>query len=120
VPGVETVGFLEDLEPLYRRSVGMLAPVFGGSGVRLKLLEGFRAGIPVVTTPDGAFGLPIRDGEEALVAKAPEAFAERVARLCKEDVLRERVRQGGYAYLETHHALGVAQAVMRDVLGIAR
>lgn len=120
VPGVETVGFLEDLEPLYARSLGMLAPVFGGSGVRLKLLEGFRAGMPVVTTPDGAFGLPIRDGEEALVASDPEAFAERVERLCKEEALRERVREGGYAYLEAHHSLAVAQGVMRDVLGIAR
>jgi polysaccharide biosynthesis protein PslH len=120
VPGVETVGFLEDLEPLYQRSLGMLAPVFGGSGVRLKLLEGFRAGMPVVTTPDGAFGLPIRDGEEALVASEPDAFAERVERLCKDEALRERVRQGGYAYLEAHHSLVVAQAVMRDVLGIAR
>lgn len=120
VPGVTTVGFLEDLEPLYQRSLGMLAPVFGGSGVRLKLLEGFRAGMPVVTTPDGAFGLPIRDGEEALVASDPEAFAERVEKLVADEALGERVRQGGYAYLEKHHSLSVAQAVMRDVLGVAR
>src|SRR5262249_28777415 len=38
-PGIETVGFLEELEPLYARSLGMLAPIAGGSGVRLKLLE---------------------------------------------------------------------------------
>ncbi len=120
VPGVETVGFLEDLEPLYQRSLGMLAPVFGGSGVRLKLLEGFRAGMPVVTTPDGAFGLPIRDGEEAMVASDPEGFAERVERLSKDEALRTRVRDGGYAYLQAHHSLAVAQGVMRDVLGIAR
>src|SRR5690606_38682673 len=29
-PGVETVGFLEDLEPLYARALGMLAPIVGG------------------------------------------------------------------------------------------
>jgi polysaccharide biosynthesis protein PslH len=120
VPGVATVGFLEDLEPLYARSLGMLAPVFGGSGVRLKLLEGFRAGMPVATTPDGAFGLPLHDGEHAMIAADPEGFAERVERLCKDEPLRNRVREGGYAYLQSHHSLGVAQAVMRDVLGIAR
>lgn len=118
VPGVETVGFLEDLEPLYARSLGMLAPVFGGSGVRMKLLEGFRAGMPVVTTPDGAFGLPIEDGREALVAQDPEAFAERVLRLVEDEALRARLRDGGYAYLEAHHSLAVAQDVMRRVLGI--
>jgi glycosyltransferase involved in cell wall biosynthesis len=118
VPGVETVGFLEDLEPLYARSLGMLAPIAGGSGVRLKLLEGFRAGMPVVTTPDGAFGLPIQDGREALISNDPEGFAERVERLVKDEALRERIRAGGYDYLEGHHSLTVAQKVMRAALGV--
>lgn len=119
VPGVETVGFLEDLEPLYSRSTAMLAPVFGGSGVRLKLLEGFRAGMPVVTTPDGAFGLPLTDGKEALIAAEPEAFADRVARVASDPELRESLRHEGYGYLEAHHSLAVAQGIMRQVLGIA-
>jgi glycosyltransferase involved in cell wall biosynthesis len=119
VPGVTTVGFLEDLEPLYVRSLAMLAPVFGGSGVRVKMLEGFRAGMPVVTTPDGAFGLPLEDGKEALVAGDPDGFAARVERLVNDEALRQRVREGGYSYLEQHHSLKVAQDVMRRVLGIA-
>ena len=118
VRGVTTVGFLEDLEPLYQRSLAMLAPVFGGSGVRVKMLEGFRAGMPVVTTPDGAFGLPLTDGAEALVAGDPDGFAERVSRLVDDEPLRQRIREGGYTYLERHHSLGAAQDIMRRVLGI--
>jgi glycosyltransferase involved in cell wall biosynthesis len=117
-PGIETVGFLEDLEPLYARSLGMLAPISGGSGVRLKLLEGFRAGMPVVTTPDGAFGLPLEDGREALISRDPAGFAERIERLAKDEALRDRVRDGGYAFLEEHHSLAVAQRTMRGALGI--
>ncbi|HVJ88265.1 MAG TPA: glycosyltransferase, partial [Labilithrix sp.] len=117
-PGIETVGFLEDLEPLYARSAGMLAPITGGSGVRLKLLEGFRAGLPVVTTPDGALGLPLEDGKEALISADPEGFAERVERLVEDDALRDRIRDAGYRYLEEHHSLPVAQRVMRAALGI--
>lgn len=118
-PGIETVGFLEDLEPLYERSLGMLAPVAGGSGVRLKLLEGFRAGLPVVTTPDGAFGLPLDDGKQALIAAEPERFAERVERLVKEDGLREGLRDAAYDFLAEHHSRDVAQRAMRQALGIS-
>jgi polysaccharide biosynthesis protein PslH len=118
VPGVETVGFLEDLEPLYARSIGMLAPIAGGSGVRLKLLEGFRAGLPVVTTPDGAFGLPLEDGKEALIAADPEAFADRVARLVADSELRARLVTGAYDFLDANHSLPVAQRVMRSALGL--
>ncbi len=118
VPGISTLGFVDDLEPLYARSLGMLAPVFGGSGVRVKMLEGFRAGMPVVTTPDGAFGLPLSDGKEALIAEDALGFAERVERLAKNDDVGTSVREGGYAYLEEHHSLRRAQEVMRPVLGI--
>ena len=118
VHGVTTVGFLEDLEPLYQRSLAMVAPVFGGSGVRVKMLEGFRAGMPVVTTPDGAFGLPLADGREALVAGDPTGFAERAAQLAEDEPRRQRIREGGYTYLEQHHSLSAAQGVMRKVLGI--
>jgi glycosyltransferase involved in cell wall biosynthesis len=119
VPGVEIVGFLEDLEPLYARSVGMLAPVVGGSGVRVKLLEGFRAGMPVITTSDGAFGLPLTDGREALIPSGPDGFAERVERLVRDGALRDRLRDEGYAYLEKHHSLSVAKDMMRRVLDTA-
>jgi polysaccharide biosynthesis protein PslH len=113
VAGVTTRGFMEDLEPLYARSIAMLAPILGGSGVRLKLLEGFRAGMPVITTPDGAFGLPLEDGREAMIAADPESFAERVARVASDSALRESLRDRAYRFLEEHHSLEVAQAIMR-------
>ncbi|MFO0736852.1 MAG: glycosyltransferase family 4 protein [Labilithrix sp.] len=117
-PGIRTVGFLEDLEPLYERSLGMIAPITGGSGVRMKLLEGFRAGMPVVTTPDGAFGLPLVDGRDALISADPQGFADRVARLANDDALRDHLREGGYAFLEKFHSLAVAQNIMRGALGV--
>jgi len=117
VPGVETVGFLEDLEPLHRRSLAMLAPVLGGSGVRIKVLEGFRAGLPIVTTPDGASGLALTDGVEALIADDADGFCERVDRLARDEDLRARLRHEGAAYLEQHHSPAVAQRALRAALG---
>ena len=95
VAGVQTIGFVEDPEPLYARSVAMLAPVIGASGVRIKILEGLRAGLPVVTTVDGALGLPLEDGKEALIASEPDAFADRVVRLAHDEHLRARLRGEG-------------------------
>ena len=54
---VELRGFVEDvLEPLARYAV-FVCPILSGSGVRVKLLEAFAAGIPVVSTSIGAEGL---------------------------------------------------------------
>jgi polysaccharide biosynthesis protein PslH len=118
VPGVETVGFLEDLEPLYDRSLAILAPVLGGSGVRIKVLEGLRAGLPIVTTSDGVSGLSLTDGKGVLVANDADGFAERVERLVREEDLRTRLRDEGYAYLEKYHSPAVARRALRAALAI--
>jgi glycosyltransferase involved in cell wall biosynthesis len=66
----------------------------------LKILEAWAAGLPVVSTTIGAEGLPVRDGETALLADGAEAFAAAVTRLltCKE--LRQRIGSAGRIVLE--------------------
>ena len=74
----EMLGFVEDVrEPLARYAV-FVCPILSGSGVRVKLLEAFAAGIPVVSTRIGAEGLAAKDGEFCALADDPAGFAERV------------------------------------------
>jgi glycosyltransferase involved in cell wall biosynthesis len=107
--GITTIGYVVDLEDLYRRSTAMIAPIIGGSGVRMKLLETMKAGMPTVTTTDGAAGLHVQSGREVLVGDTPEAFADAVARVLSDVPLRARMREAGYAYLAAHHSEAVAK-----------
>lgn len=53
--GVRDLGFVEDLEALLRTCRAMIAPIRTGGGVRVKLLEAARLGLPFVGT-DAAVG----------------------------------------------------------------
>ena len=78
---IELVGFVEDvLEPVRRYSL-FVCPILSGSGVRVKLLEAFAAGMPVVSTRIGAEGLASVDGEICALADDPQLFADRVVTL---------------------------------------
>jgi glycosyltransferase involved in cell wall biosynthesis len=78
---LDMLGYVEDVrEPLARYAV-FVCPILSGSGVRVKLLEAFAAGIPVVSTTLGAEGLARADGEVCALADQPAAFAERVLAL---------------------------------------
>jgi glycosyltransferase involved in cell wall biosynthesis len=78
---IELVGFVEDvMEPLRRYSL-FVCPILSGSGVRVKLLEAFASGIPVVSTTIGAEGLAGIDDEICGLADDPRRFADEVARL---------------------------------------
>ncbi len=94
---VEFRGFVEDVrEPLGRYAV-FVCPVRTGSGVRVKLLEAFAAGIPVVSTRLGAEGLAETDGEICALADDAEAFAARVVALLEDPeagaAMAERARR---------------------------
>lgn len=72
---IELIGFVNDIrEPLARHGV-FICPILSGSGVRVKLLEAFAAGIPVVSTRLGAEGLTNTDGDICRLAEDPECFA---------------------------------------------
>jgi glycosyltransferase involved in cell wall biosynthesis len=78
---IELRGFVEEVrEPLSRYAV-FVCPILSGSGMRVKLLEAFAAGIPVVSTKLGAEGLTDKDGEVCALADSPDEFAEKVAQL---------------------------------------
>jgi len=67
-------------EPLSEYAV-FVCPILSGAGVRVKLLEAFSAGIPVVSTSLGAEGIAARSGREFLCADSPEDFAAACLRL---------------------------------------
>lgn len=77
-PAIEFLGFVEDIRPALEQMDVFVCPILHGSGVRVKLLEAFAAGIPVVSTSIGAEGLARVDGEFCRLADEPEAFARRV------------------------------------------
>ena len=75
---LEMLGYVDDVRgPLAKYAV-FVCPILSGSGVRVKLLEAFAAGIPVVSTEIGAEGLARKDGEFCRLSDSAEGFAERV------------------------------------------
>jgi glycosyltransferase involved in cell wall biosynthesis len=75
---IDCLGFVEDIREALARYSVFICPILNGSGVRVKLLEAFAAGIPAVSTYIGAEGLARKNGEFCLLADEPEQFAEKV------------------------------------------
>ena len=99
---LEMLGYVEDVrQPLGRYSV-FVCPILSGSGVRVKLLEAFAAGIPVVSTSVGAEGLAGGDGEFCALADDPARFAERVLELLEQPEAAAEMATRARAEVEAH------------------
>jgi glycosyltransferase involved in cell wall biosynthesis len=90
-PRIRILGFADDLGPHYARATLFVAPIRIAAGVRVKILEAFGAGIPVISTSAGAEGLPVEDGRELALATTPAAFASRTLQLLADPAAAERL-----------------------------
>lgn len=76
--GIIVTGGVPDTKPYLALSDVCAVPLTEGSGTRLKVLEAFSCGIPVVSTAKGAEGIEAIDGHEIVIADDPERFAAAV------------------------------------------
>lgn len=90
---IDLRGYVDDIQgPLAEYAV-FICPILSGSGVRVKLLEAFASGIPVVSTRIGAEGLADRDGEFCHLADDPKEFARKIIDVFHDPNRAERMAE---------------------------
>ena len=72
-----------------------IVPVQAGSGTRIKIIEAWAAGVPVISTTIGAEGLPATPGEHLLIADTPADFLSAVERVLNDSALQNRLASSG-------------------------
>lgn len=105
-PGVEWFGRVPSATGFLNELGMLLYPLDSGGGAKVKVLEAMALGVPVVTTRDGAEGLPQHGG--LFLAQDDEAMAGEAARLLGD--LEARRKAGGEAHENflSNHTPGVA------------
>ncbi|MCI0338132.1 MAG: glycosyltransferase [Acidobacteria bacterium] len=96
-PGITVTGRVDDVRPYMERASAYVVPLRIGGGTRLKIFEAMAMELPVISTTVGAEGLPVRDGEELLIADTPEEFTGAVVRVLTNDSLSRRLGASGAA-----------------------
>jgi hypothetical protein len=82
----------------------LAVPLRIASGVRMKILEAWARGVPVVGTPEAVAGLGAHHGRELLVAQDAADFAAALTRLHREPSLARSLVAEGRAALRSRHA----------------
>jgi glycosyltransferase involved in cell wall biosynthesis len=94
LPGVEVTGTVPDLIPHLRDAHVLAVPLEAGGGTRLKILEAFAAGLPVVSTPVGCEGIDVVAGKHLLIAQRSDFAAAVAAVLLDPSRSHELAAQG--------------------------
>jgi len=112
---VELRGFVEDIKQPLRDYAVFVCPILSGSGMRVKLLEAFAAGIPTVSTRIGAEGFGDQDGQYCGLADQPEEFAQKIVQLFHEPEQAEAMAHRARNFVTTQRDMVVMTAELERV-----
>jgi polysaccharide biosynthesis protein PslH len=102
IQGLEIFQDVPDPLPYFANTDVMLYAPVAGSGMKVKVMEAFALGTPVVTTADGVEGLPARDGVHAGICEDDRGLIDRTVALLADPSLADRLRINARTLLEEH------------------
>ncbi len=116
--GVQTLGCVADIRDVYRRGALLLVPLRDGGGSRLKIVEAWASGLPVVSTTAGAAGL--RDAAaHCAIADTADAFADATALLLAQPARAEELARQARRHAERHYSWQATLAPLDALLAQA-
>lgn len=97
---IQVTGYVDDPSVYLDQSAVFVVPLRAGGGMRVKILDAWARGIPMVTTTIGSEGIETISNENLLTADTPEAFAAAVVKLLQDDAFARSVAARGRAWVE--------------------
>lgn len=102
---IEVLGEVPDARDFIHSKAIMIVPLFSGSGIRIKIIEGMALGKPIISTTIGAEGIACQDGKDILLANDPEAFLAAVSQFVENPELCKEIGHNARQLIENNHSL---------------
>lgn len=117
---IRITGYVTELTPIMEECAIMVVPLRAASGMRVRILEAFARGMPVVTTAIGLEGINAQHEKQILVADDRHDFSRMTVRLLHDVELQERLAQNGRMLAEKRYDWRVALKKIDAVYARAR
>ena len=96
---VHFLGEVEDAYDFMSSKSIMVVPLFSGSGMRVKIIEGMALRKVIISTALGAEGINYTDKENVFIAESANDFIEIIKLLIGNPTLQEKVSNNAYEFV---------------------
>jgi GT2 family glycosyltransferase len=116
--GVELLGYVPNLRPLYTDSRFAICPLIGGTGQQVKILEAMAHGVPVLALHNVAASSPIIHGVNGFIAKDADEFARYTIELFRDRALCYRLGKATRSAIAEHFSDQQLKAFFSKILSV--
>lgn len=99
LPNVEVHGEVDSAIGFLGQHTALMVPLFSGSGMRVKILEGMALGNVVITTSLGLEGIDAKNGREVLIADTPKEFISCVEKCLKDPTFVKQISENARSFV---------------------
>lgn len=99
-PGIEIIENVPDIEKYFAEASLLIYAPGRGSGMKIKIQEALAFGVPVVTTSEGAEGLPAQDMIHMGLCDEDAGLIDRSVKILSDFSLQESLRKQGRRLVE--------------------
>lgn len=114
-PGIEILGFVEDIAPIFEQVRCMVVPLRFGAGVKGKIGTAFAFGLPVISSDVGVEGMDLEPGLDFLSANTPQEWVEAITRI-EDDGLWQALSDAGRVVVRERFTPSVVHRQLEAVL----
>lgn len=98
-------GFVEDAGQILADSMCMAAPLVGGAGIKIKVLEAMSAGVPVLTNEIGIEGIGAVDRRDYLHCEKPEEYVNAINAILAGEINVDLLSKNAKTYIKGNYNL---------------
>ena len=113
--GVNILGYVKDVRPLFNSVLATVAPLRFGAGVKGKIGQSLAYGVPVVSTAVGAEGMHLT-GLEVGIGRDEREFARVITSLHQNKTYWEMLRTGGQRVIKEKYSKEAAMQGIQKIL----
>lgn len=117
----EYVNYYEDVEDLtsvYRRTNAVIIPLRAGGGSSLKFLEAMLNYKPVISTPIGARGFNVTNGEHVLIGTDIQEIATHCKSLIETPELARKLSENGHRWFIENNSYDITKKKKKEAVNL--
>lgn len=119
-PAIHFTGSVDEVGPWLKACDLAVIPLREGGGTRMKIIDCFAAGLPVISTSKGIEGIPVVNGREAIICNEWLSMTNRILELASSKERRDQLSAAGLEFTEqmdwkslSKHYIDIYSAVRR-------
>ncbi len=97
--GINFHGEVDNAYQFMNRYAIFVSPLFTGSGIRIKILEGMMMQRVIVSTSIAAEGIPVSDRKNILITDGAESMAGIIAELCRDKTRYDEIARNSRTFV---------------------